>query len=362
MNESSEFTEVDRLTSALFDGTISQDDFALLDNLLLKDADKRRRYLEIVRLESLLHWEAVDDGNTLTLSREVNKTISFPLLATLSSIAAILLAMAGSWWAFHHLSTNEKSFSETVYTTNSYPSLHPLPSEFKLSLTQASSIPVYESFALDLNPGEKSKELASRVLESLITGRENFQEGEFELIGPIKRWNRKQDLSVPAEKGILPASGSRMMALSPMMVDMDTQTAEVVETIQVLDVRRMLQLYKNFNGSALLSASVKFNQSTGEYADSTEYGITLSAFRGPNVDLGNALMQVENNSYTDQNSGNWSEVNSEMEIPTDTEFIVVSLSAKKSGRDVLLANSSSYYSDDLELSFSFGDKGKFGPI
>ena len=48
-------------------------------------------------------------------------------------------------------------------------------------------------------------------------------------------------------------------------------------------------------------------------------------------------------------SGDWSEINSEMEIPSDTEFVVVSLSAKKSGTDALLANTSSYYSDDLEL-------------
>ena len=68
------------------------------------------------------------------------------------------------------------------------------------------------------------------------------------------------DLSVPAQKGILPASGSSMLALSPMMVDMEAQTAEVIETIQVLDVRKMLQPYKNQSGSTLLSASVKFNQ------------------------------------------------------------------------------------------------------
>jgi hypothetical protein len=143
---------------------------------------------------------------------------------------------------------------------------------------------------------------------------------------------------------------------------MEAQTAQVVETIQVLDVRNMFQLYQNQSGSALLSASVKFNQSVGECADSTEYGLTLSAFRGSKVELDNAMIHVEKNSYRDMDSGDWSEINSEMEIPADTEFVVVSLSAKKSGTDALLANTSSYYSDDLELTFSFENKGKLGPI
>ncbi len=366
MNEISEFIEVDRLTSAMLDGTISQDDFARLDKMLFKDADKRARYLEIVRLESLLHWEAVDSGSNITLSHENAKIISFPAPSIISSIAAILLAMAGSWWAFHHLLVNETFSPEVANITNisssAYPSFDPIQSAIERPLSQTSSIPVRESFPLDLHPAEKSKELAARVVESLIAGDVNIDEGETEWIGPITRWNRVPDLSVPAQKGIVPASGSSMLALSPMMVDMEAQTAQVVETIQVLDVRKMFQLYQNQSGSALLSASVKFNQSVGECADSTEYGLTLSAFRGSNVELDNAMIHVEKNSYRDMDSGDWSEINSEMEIPADTEFVVVSLSAKKSGTDALLANTSSYYSDDLELTFSFENKGKLGPI
>jgi len=366
MNEISKFTEVDRLTSAMLDGTISHNDFARLDKMLFTDAEKRQRYLEVVRLESLLHWEAVDSGSSITTSHKIEKIISFPSLAIISSIAAILLAMAGSWWAFHHLSLNETFSPEVANISRTPPSAYhsfdPVPLGTEVSHSQISSIPVRETFSLDLHPAEKSKELASRVVESLITGDVNIDEGETELIGPITRWNRVLDLSVPAQKGVLPASGSSMLALSPMMVDMEAQTAEVIETIQVLDVRKMLQPYKNQSGSALLSASVKFNQSVGECADSTEYGLTLSAFRGSKVEVDNAIMHVEKNTYSDMNSGDWSEINSEIEIPSDTEFVVVSLSAKKSGTDAFLANTSSYYSDDLELTFLFQDKGKLGPI
>ena len=133
MNEISEFIEVDRLTSAMLDGTISQDDFARLDEMLFKDADKRARYLEIVRMESLLHWEAVDSGSNITLSHENAKIISFPAPSIISSIAAILLAMAGSWWAFHHLSVNATFSPEVANISSSsssaYPSLDPIPSE-----------------------------------------------------------------------------------------------------------------------------------------------------------------------------------------------------------------------------------------
>ena len=366
MNKFSEFTEVDRLTCAMLDGTISQDDFSRLDKILYKSADQRKRYLEIIRLESLLHWEAEDTGNNLILPNESNKIISFPALVIVSSIAAILLAMAGSWWAFHLLPANEIFSREAADLKNSsyseINSINPVISETKLSLSKTSSIPLRESFLLELHPFEKSNNVASRVLESLINDKEIIQEGETEWIGPIKRWNRVPDLSVPAEKGILPASGSSMLALSPMMVDMESQTAQTVETVQVLDVRKMFQLIENQSGPTLLSASVKFNQSVGECQDSTEYGLTLSAFTDLSTDLENASIRVEKNSHIDVHSGDWSEINSQMEIPTDTRFVVVSLSAKKSGTDALLANTSSFYSDDLELSFSFGDQGKLGPI
>ena len=50
------------------------------------------------------------------------------------------------------------------------------------------------------------------------------------------------------------------------------------------------------------------------------------------------------------------------EPEANADYIVVSLSAKKYGPDSLLANTSSYYSDDLELSLLLGDQSVIGPI
>ena len=191
MNKFSEFTEVDRLTCAMLDGTISQDDFSRLDKILYKSADQRKRYLEIIRLESLLHWEAEDTGNNLILPNESKKIISFPALVIVSSIAAIPF---GDGWLMVGIpspSCNEIFSREVADLKNSsyseINSIKPVISETKLSLSKTSSIPLRESFLLELHPFEKSNNVASRVLESLINDKEIIQEGETELIGPIKK-------------------------------------------------------------------------------------------------------------------------------------------------------------------------------
>ena len=76
---------------------------------------------------------------------------------------------------------------------------------------------------------------AKRAIElSLKTDSPNS--GVTEYFGSLRRWNRVHALLTPAESGILPASGSTMIGFEKMMVDVETQKAEIEETIQVLDV------------------------------------------------------------------------------------------------------------------------------
>ncbi|WP_407679730.1 hypothetical protein, partial [Candidatus Chordibacter forsetii] len=75
-----------------------------------------------------------------------------------------------------------------------------------------------------------------------------------------------------------------------------------------------------------------------------------------------SLARVEKNLPSDRDPSTWNELSSEFEIPANADYIVVSLSAKKYGPDSLLANTSSYYSDDLELSLLLGDQSVIGPI
>ena len=146
-----------------------------------------------------------------------------------------------------------------------------------------------------------------------------------------------------------------------MTVDVESQTAESSEMVQVVDVRKVLRL--NPGEKASVSASVKFNQSFGDTQEGAEFGLTLHAFGS--AEPGEAkkpLLRVEKSLMGDRDPRSWSQFTSEFDLPNGAEFVVVSLSAKKMGPDSLLANTSNYYCDDVVFSLTLGEKTTFGPI
>jgi len=107
---------------------------------------------------------------------------------------------------------------------------------------------------------------------------------------------------------------------------------------------------------------VKVNQSFGNSHEGAEFGITLKAIRANTGEEEQELSNTQSKIPADLDPSTWDELNSEMELPNDTQFIVVSLSARKSGPDSLLANACNYYADDLELYLSFDQNNLIGPI
>ena len=67
------------------------------------------------------------------------------------------------------------------------------------------------------------------------------------------------------------------MGFEKMAVGVESQTAEIEETVQVLDVRQAIK--KSTNEKAKIYAAVKFNQSFGDSQEGAEFGITLQAFK-----------------------------------------------------------------------------------
>ena len=91
MNEQINLEEVDLLTSKVLDEAISSDDFARLEVLLLNPVC-RRRYLDLMLQESLLHWEE-SKTESLTLEDPIKpRLFPFPVI---SAVAAILVAVGG---------------------------------------------------------------------------------------------------------------------------------------------------------------------------------------------------------------------------------------------------------------------------
>ncbi|MBT7743260.1 MAG: hypothetical protein HN727_15760, partial [Opitutae bacterium] len=55
---------------------------------------------------------------------------------------------------------------------------------------------------------------------------------------------------------------------------------------------------------------------------------------------------------SDLNPKTWERVESEIELPEGTDFVVVSLSAQKEGSQALLPNLSGHYADGLEIAMA----------
>ena len=124
---------------------------------------------------------------------------------------------------------------------------------------------------LSEKPTVESREYVNVAIASLNGKDLPANEGLIEYFDQIKRWNRLPALLLPTEKGILPASGTSMIGLGKMAVDVDSQKAELEETVQVLDVRNLINktLEKRQKYSAL-----KVNQSFGISHEGAELGIT----------------------------------------------------------------------------------------
>lgn len=361
MNTPTTDDQLVRLTSKLLDGMISDEEHLHLNQMLMSSRSNRLRYLEVVRIESLLHWEP-SSMDLPEHEEKSSKLISFPLFAWVGSMAATLVAMIGIWWAFRSSSDNKSQFAEIHQQSVFFDEVNPAKlanSSFnpnhRVLGKQDSSKPFSE---LSIRPS--AHEHAREGMEILRSNDRTAHGGAFELHGLVKRWNRQPYLHIPSEKGVLPASGSKMLSFEKMSINVESQIAHVEETVQVLDVREALK--NNGGTTARIFAAVKFNQSFGATQEGAEFGLTLQAFK----DRGNlseqSLARVEKNLPSDRDPSTWNELSSEFEIPANADYIVVSLSAKKYGPDSLLANTSSYYSDDLELSLLLGDQPVIGPI
>ncbi|MEK9772813.1 MAG: hypothetical protein VW576_04555 [Opitutae bacterium] len=352
--------ELSRLTSQLLDGEISEADHKKLSSLLAYSADNRQTYMEYVHLESLLHWESGDVSTPAVAGDSPPKLILFNFPFWAGSMAAIFLAMSAIWWA--DFSTDSENVSSAEYPPtlgSADPQGASLAQANDSATSQFEKVEQFEHRALPYST-PSMEEQARSAIALLQQNLEPSSDAILEYFGPIKRWNRAHAMLTPAENGILPASGSNMMGFEKMTVSVESQTAEVEETIQVLDVRQAIK--QTSTDKARIFAAVKFNQSFGDSQEGAEFGITLQAFKKEEMLSPQELVRSDQTLSADRDPSTWNELSSELEIPHDAEYVVVSLTARKFGADSLLANTSSYYADDLEIYLTFDQKSTIGPI
>jgi hypothetical protein len=354
--------QVDVLTIKILDELHSDDDVEQLSVLLSNSKEARARYSELTLQDSLLHWETAAEEVEFTDVAQRGSILNFPII---SSVAASIVALFGVWWIHTKVSDPVDSDVNTLISHNTADT----------SFLNEGSIDKNENYiderkGFDLSTNSFNISSSSLWAYSarahndalyginILKDNKNFGDGGIvEFNGDFASWKRAEHLSVPTENGILPKIGKQMIKLSSMDVDVTANKAEVSETIQVLDVRSLNSGSKNL--SAKLQTSIFFNKGVNFAESSSEFSLSLHAIASNEKQ---AIGHQANSLDSDLNPSTWEKINTDFTIPAGTEFVVVSVSARKQGPDSLLPDIGGHYADGLSINLLIDGQNTIGPL
>ena len=353
MKEQISLEEVDLLTSKVLDEAISSDDFARLEVLLLNPVC-RRRYLDLMLQESLLHWEE-SKPESLTFEDPLKPRL-FPF-PTISAVAAILVAVGGMIFIkFTDIMEDfYQSEKEVAFHKSNVDSDKPTNPQTHFSASGVDATFLVSNLSTSVSAYETAEFQAKHGIEVLLNNRTFDNKGHISLHPNFSTWSRLEKCGVPAENGVLPLSGSDMFKFSQMTIDVDSQIAEIAETIQVVDLRNLQDSFGE--GSATVDAAVLFNQAHGVANDSTEFTLSIHALASSTENTHESLASSKSTILSDLSPQSWEEVKSEIVLPEKTDFLVLAFSAKKIGPDALVADASHHYADNLNINLSLQSSG-----
>jgi len=344
--------EVELLTVRVLDGLHEQKDMERLSVLLSSCVAARSRYAELVVQDSLLHWET---SEVLEFEPSESKIVLFPRLPLVASFAAAILAVFAVW----HWNGSAPSSVEELAGSPVVPSDKPIASAAVASSTPESQLASYSSPSSEVvmevggdGPFIRSIDARGEARKGIMILDKKKWDGDgeggiVEIREDVVVWNREEHLSVPAEQGILPLEGDRMIKLSKLGIDVRTHSAEVSDTVRVLDLREII---RNQGASTVrLNTSVFFNQSIGIVRESTQFSLTVHAIKSENGEPHRSIGHQETSLNSDLNPITWEELNSEFEIPKGTDFLVVALNARREGTNALIPDLGGLYADQLHL-------------
>ncbi|MBT6851210.1 MAG: hypothetical protein HOA16_08450 [Opitutae bacterium] len=373
-NTSNALQDLDRLIIQLFDESLSPADKEILEKVIRDNPAARKRYTDLVALESMLHWEFAgveSDVNTL----RVTPLIDFSSwLRPAIALAACFIAALIGWWvidqgvpvvdAEHKIASRPLSNDGAILGTNkSSQERHSDLNMDGLVVAKEPNTIVFGSetskmLASDIQPSStvslarQDREAlldAAYGLEILESGQGFGEGGYVEVKENVSAWRTEDALRVGEEFGVQPFQGGNMLRFSRMEVDVFSKRAEASELVSVLDVRSFGAYLAN--GKAVVKSSVCFNQGVGIADGSTAFALSLHTInREGQVSL--ATRREEASLKSDLNPKTWERVESEIELPEGTDFVVVSLSAQKEGAQALLPNLSGHYADGLEIAMA----------
>jgi hypothetical protein len=370
-NTSNAFQDLDRMVSHLFDESLSPADKEILENVIRENPEARRRYADLVTLESMLHWEFAGVESDVNTLRDTIMVDFSAWLRPAMALAACFVATLIGWWVIdtgapvvdteHEIASLPLSHSSVITETNKSP-------EGRQSSLDMGNLVVTNEPNTIVFGSESSKVLISSIkpsstvnlarqdrealldaaygLEILESGQGFGEGGYVEVKENVSAWRTEDALMVGEEFGVQPYQGGNMLRFSRMEVDVFGKKAEVSELVSVLDVRSLRA--NLLNGKAVVKSSVCFNQGVGIADGSTSFALGLHAInREGRVSV--AIAKKETSVTSDVNPETWERVESEIELPEGTHFVVVSLSAQKEGSQALLPDLSGHYADGLEI-------------
>ena len=370
-NTSNAFQDLDRMVSQLFDESLSPADKEILENVIRENPEARRRYANLVTLESMLHWEFAGVESDVNTLRDTIMVDFSAWLRPAMALAACFVATLIGWWVIdtgapvvdteHEIASLPLSHSSVITETNKSP-------EGRQSSLDMGNLVVTNEPNTIVFGSESSKVLISSIkpsstvnlarqdrealldaaygLEILESGQGFGEGGYVEVKENVSAWRTEDALRVGEEFGVQPYQGGNMLRFSRMEVDVFGKKAEVSELVSVLDVRSLRA--NLLNGKAVVKSSVCFNQGVGIADGSTSFALGLHAInREGRVSV--AIAKKETSVTSDVNPETWERVESEIELPEGTHFVVVSLSAQKEGSQALLPDLSGHYADGLEI-------------
>lgn len=333
------FQELDQLTSKALDEIATSSDLKRLEELIISNKSMRKRYASLVMQESLLHWET---GSAVDFEEETvseRKIVNFPIFA---SAAAAVVALVSAWGfskSTHvdnsqQISSNNseiKQLASMGFGEDKEPNFQPLP--FTIESTTFSD--------------SRNQSIAVSAIELLESGKSFDDEAIVKIDHDFTTWDRTEHLTVPAENGILPLDGAGMIKLSDMVVNVDTQTASVQETLQVVDIRGLSPLL-----SSKIDAEISLNKGATAYPQSTEFELSVEALKGEVGEDKQSMGSTSNALIADTDQATWENLTSSFVVPEGTDFLVVSVTARIEGPESLLPNPSGNYADSLRVHFS----------
>ncbi len=356
------FNELDHLVSKVLDDNFSTSELDRLSFLLKESKRARERYSELALQESLLHWESGDCIGFPKAKVDSRKISFWPVF---SSFAAAIVALFAVWWLHsENMVDNSLHTQQIKKIALSEPIKKPIsPFDVPRSLTQnpKSTTPnLFFSYNTIFSRSKPAQIAALNGIE-ILRQNKNFGEGGSVLHGEkVSLWSRTNHLSVPMENGVSPKDGSEMLKFSPLSVDVDSQTAEVSETVQVLDVRKIKQT--SIETNAEIQTSLFFNQGYGLNGDSTEFSLSFHAIASNNNAENTAIGHKTVSIASDENPTTWEEVRQEYTLPAGTEFVIVSMCARKDGSSALLPDTAGHYADGFSINLLVNGENVIGPL